>query len=59
MDRAQWVVGALRKAVVLKLPRAADRFLLQTTPVWRAGPQGPKTLCNACGVRWGKVAKRK
>ena len=20
----------------------------QTTPVWRAGPHGPKTLCNAC-----------
>ncbi|KAF8397697.1 hypothetical protein HHK36_016619 [Tetracentron sinense] len=21
------------------------------TPQWRAGPMGPKTLCNACGVR--------
>lgn len=31
----------------------------QTTPVWRAGPHGPKTLCNACGVRYMKVAKRK
>lgn len=30
-----------------------------TTPVWRAGPCGPKTLCNACGVRWMKVAKKK
>lgn len=29
------------------------------TPVWRAGPQGPKTLCNACGVRYMKVAKRR
>ncbi len=29
----------------------------QTTPVWRAGPHGPKTLCNACGVRYMKVAK--
>jgi hypothetical protein len=28
-----------------------------STPVWRAGPNGPKTLCNACGVRWAKVAK--
>ncbi len=34
-------------------------FLMQTTPVWRAGPHGPKTLCNACGVRYMKVAKRK
>lgn len=31
----------------------------QSTPVWRAGPHGPKTLCNACGVRYMKVAKRK
>ncbi|KAM7252924.1 hypothetical protein ACFE04_008686 [Oxalis oulophora] len=22
------------------------------TPQWRAGPMGPKTLCNACGVRF-------
>ena len=22
-----------------------------TTPLWRNGPDGPKTLCNACGVR--------
>ncbi|XP_072955728.1 GATA transcription factor 1 [Typha angustifolia] len=22
------------------------------TPQWRAGPEGPKTLCNACGVRY-------
>jgi hypothetical protein len=23
----------------------------QTTPLWRNGPDGAKTLCNACGVR--------
>ncbi|EPS67172.1 hypothetical protein M569_07604, partial [Genlisea aurea] len=22
------------------------------TPQWRTGPMGPKTLCNACGVRY-------
>ncbi|KAL0739739.1 hypothetical protein Bca4012_081252 [Brassica carinata] len=22
------------------------------TPQWRTGPLGPKTLCNACGVRF-------
>ncbi|KAG5241892.1 hypothetical protein OIU76_025039 [Salix suchowensis] len=22
------------------------------TPQWRAGPSGPKTLCNACGMRY-------
>ncbi|GJQ10610.1 hypothetical protein GpartN1_g2401.t1 [Galdieria partita] len=24
------------------------------TPLWRSGPKGRKTLCNACGVRWKK-----
>ncbi|KAL6629239.1 hypothetical protein ACP70R_029004 [Stipagrostis hirtigluma subsp. patula] len=23
------------------------------TPQWRAGPEGPGTLCNACGIRYG------
>ncbi|KAK4056785.1 hypothetical protein OIO90_002034 [Microbotryomycetes sp. JL221] len=22
---------------------------------WRTGPTGPKTLCNACGLRWSKA----
>jgi len=37
------------------------------TPQWREGPEGPKTLCNACGVRlsrekktkWGKATRRR
>ena len=24
----------------------------EQTPQWRTGPMGPKTLCNACGVRY-------
>uniref|UniRef100_A0A0C9QV69 TSA: Wollemia nobilis Ref_Wollemi_Transcript_7469_1487 transcribed RNA sequence n=1 Tax=Wollemia nobilis TaxID=56998 RepID=A0A0C9QV69_9CONI len=24
------------------------------TPLWRSGPQGPKSLCNACGIRYRK-----
>ncbi|KAG1048707.1 hypothetical protein G6F43_008924 [Rhizopus delemar] len=24
------------------------------TPQWRRGPQGYRTLCNACGLRWAK-----
>lgn len=27
------------------------------TPLWRSGPHGPKSLCNACGIRF-KKAKR-
>lgn len=28
------------------------------SPEWRKGPLGPKTLCNACGLRWAKKVKR-
>ncbi|XP_010493945.1 PREDICTED: GATA transcription factor 23-like [Camelina sativa] len=24
------------------------------TPMWRGGPTGPKSLCNACGIRFRK-----
>lgn len=38
------------------LPQQAVRKCLHCeitkTPQWRAGPLGPKTLCNACGVRY-------
>ncbi|KAG6578765.1 GATA transcription factor 11, partial [Cucurbita argyrosperma subsp. sororia] len=37
-------------------PRSDSRKCLHCevtkTPQWRAGPLGPKTLCNACGVRY-------
>lgn len=31
-------------------------FLCGTTktPLWRSGPHGPKSLCNACGIRFKK-----
>ncbi|KAG2424472.1 hypothetical protein HXX76_014524 [Chlamydomonas incerta] len=39
-----------------KKQKATGRTCLEcgatTTPQWREGPMGPKTLCNACGVRY-------
>lgn len=32
--------------------RRCTHCLSQKTPQWRTGPLGPKTLCNACGVRF-------
>ncbi|CAH8351643.1 unnamed protein product [Eruca vesicaria subsp. sativa] len=29
-----------------------------STPLWRNGPRGPKSLCNACGIRFKKEEKR-
>ncbi|RDB21526.1 Cutinase gene palindrome-binding protein [Hypsizygus marmoreus] len=28
------------------------------SPEWRKGPLGPKTLCNACGLRWAKQTRK-
>ncbi|CAK9164598.1 unnamed protein product [Ilex paraguariensis] len=32
--------------------RRCQHCQAEKTPQWRAGPMGPKTLCNACGVRY-------
>lgn len=39
-------------------PHKCVHCLSTETPLWRSGPDGPKTLCNACGVRYkkGKLA---
>ncbi|GMY16147.1 putative GATA transcription factor 22 [Fagus crenata] len=29
------------------------------TPMWRKGPLGPKSLCNACGIRYRKEEEKK
>ncbi|KAI5675200.1 hypothetical protein M9H77_06150 [Catharanthus roseus] len=28
------------------------------TPMWRKGPKGPQTLCNACGLRYIRFLKK-
>ncbi|XP_065015037.1 GATA transcription factor 16-like [Musa acuminata AAA Group] len=45
-------------------PRSSDRQIKSCTdcratktPLWRAGPTGPKSLCNACGIRYRKNVK--
>lgn len=44
--------------------KAAEEFVCTDcgtldSPEWRKGPSGPKTLCNACGLRWAKKEKRR
>ncbi|WFD01260.1 hypothetical protein MYAM1_004022 [Malassezia yamatoensis] len=29
------------------------------TPEWRKGPSGPRTLCNACGLLYAKICRKK
>ncbi|KAL3827787.1 hypothetical protein ACJIZ3_016589 [Penstemon smallii] len=28
------------------------------TPVWRGGPDGPRSLCNACGIKYTKKRRK-
>lgn len=40
-------------------PRSCTRCGTTRTPLWRNGPDGPKTLCNACGVRDNRLANKR
>uniref|UniRef100_A0ACD5WK00 Uncharacterized protein n=1 Tax=Avena sativa TaxID=4498 RepID=A0ACD5WK00_AVESA len=35
-------------------PKACADCNTTKTPLWRGGPTGPKSLCNACGIRYRK-----
>ncbi|KAL1213491.1 GATA transcription factor 1 [Cardamine amara subsp. amara] len=39
-------------SVAVVMGRKCQHCGAEKTPQWRAGPAGPKTLCNACGVRY-------
>lgn len=52
--------GSRRKKV--KKTPAGEQYVCVTcgrtdSPEWRKGPLGPKTLCNACGLRWAKQTR--
>jgi len=53
---------ALKKTPKRKRGQVADLFCLQcgttSSPEWRAGPEGPKTLCNACGLAYYKKNRK-
>lgn len=47
-----------------KKHKGADEYVCAdcgttSSPEWRKGPHGPKTLCNACGLRWAKKNKKR
>ncbi|KAG6432327.1 hypothetical protein SASPL_103903 [Salvia splendens] len=47
--------GAANQAVAgesAEVARRCTHCASEKTPQWRTGPMGPKTLCNACGVRY-------
>jgi len=40
-------------------PQCCKECGTSNTPLWRYGPEGSKTLCNACGIRWKRANKAK
>eukprot|EP01119_Soliformovum_irregulare_P007778 TRINITY_DN2025_c3_g1_i2.p1 TRINITY_DN2025_c3_g1~~TRINITY_DN2025_c3_g1_i2.p1 ORF type:complete len:358 (-),score=88.51 TRINITY_DN2025_c3_g1_i2:706-1779(-) len=51
--------GAARDASKKSRRKVCEFCGAQDTPMWRRGPQGKGTLCNACGVKWSlKFRKR-
>jgi len=42
-----------------KKARICDFCGVTETPMWRRGPQGKGTLCNACGVKWSLRGRKK
>ncbi|XP_058092095.1 GATA transcription factor 18-like [Magnolia sinica] len=42
----------------LAAPRRCANCDTTSTPLWRNGPRGPKSLCNACGIRYKKEERR-
>ncbi|WVQ96179.1 hypothetical protein IAU59_003282 [Kwoniella sp. CBS 9459] len=49
--RKKSVVGAIKEGEGMHVCVTCGRT---DSPEWRKGPLGPKTLCNACGLRWAK-----
>ncbi|CAH8357872.1 unnamed protein product [Eruca vesicaria subsp. sativa] len=41
-----------KRKISSKVARKCTHCETTETPQWREGPNGPKTLCNACGVRF-------
>jgi len=39
--------------------KACESCGTSSTPEWRKGPKGPKTLCNACGLHFAKLTRQK
>ncbi|KAK2965226.1 hypothetical protein RJ640_019981, partial [Escallonia rubra] len=38
-------------------PKRCSECHTKKTPLWRSGPPGPKSLCNACGIKYNKKRK--
>ncbi|KAL7311743.1 hypothetical protein PS15m_009467 [Mucor circinelloides] len=50
--------GKKKRVEKFDVPKICTDCGTTDAPEWRRGPSGPKTLCNACGLRWSKTKKK-
>jgi PAS domain S-box-containing protein len=48
-----------KKAETSDIPKMCAQCQSTDSPEWRKGPNGPKELCNACGLRYAKTLASK
>eukprot|EP01114_Cavostelium_apophysatum_P022051 TRINITY_DN7852_c0_g1_i2.p1 TRINITY_DN7852_c0_g1~~TRINITY_DN7852_c0_g1_i2.p1 ORF type:complete len:657 (+),score=136.79 TRINITY_DN7852_c0_g1_i2:117-1973(+) len=48
-----------RRSQSRKKQRICEFCSATETPMWRRGPQGKGTLCNACGVKWSLKSRKR
>ncbi|EWC43615.1 hypothetical protein DRE_01502 [Drechslerella stenobrocha 248] len=58
-DRESRASGERKKKVKVTNEYVCTDCGTLDSPEWRKGPTGPKTLCNACGLRWAKKEKKR
>ncbi|CAA6662176.1 unnamed protein product [Spirodela intermedia] len=46
------------ETLIPRVPGHCDMCLTPESHTWRGGPNGPQTLCNACGLRYTREMKR-
>ncbi|XP_044491280.1 GATA transcription factor 15-like [Mangifera indica] len=51
------VLNSSPPSVFSKMKKSCIDCHTTTTPLWRGGPAGPRSLCNACGIRYRKTKK--
>ncbi|CAG7872230.1 unnamed protein product [Brassica rapa] len=57
---SSWLLWYSKGALITKMEeekktvRCCSECKTTKTPMWRGGPSGPKSLCNACGIRLRK-----
>ncbi|RKP39336.1 hypothetical protein BJ085DRAFT_33333 [Dimargaris cristalligena] len=50
--------SGLGQQLIATPPKKCESCQTETSPEWRRGPSGHKTLCNACGLRYSRSLTR-